>query len=270
MKNTTWQQSSLIVLSFLLLTGFTEETSQASSVSVGAEISWSSLSITGTGQVSVYNPTSWTSSRSRAGTYTEWAIPTNPYVFNSSDLGIGYDFDTYAISNNMNAESFAETNPDFIITSAMLSAAQYDECSSISTAQRDIYYNVTSSGNVNFSIDYSLDMDIDATDGYAWADVLAFTYLSHYNPTTNQWEIVNSITEENALTNIVSFEDYTYNIDSGQITFSYYATSGEYLHLTAGVTAKASTASAVPVPGAIWLLGPGLAGLIAFRRRNAN
>lgn len=277
MKITYWQRTSAITVSAFLLLGISEGSADAASVSANAEMSWASLQITGTGAVIAYNPTTWTSSWSRAGAFAQWTIPATPYK--SSDLRTGIVV-TLAESERVNAfgEAYALARTDTvpgernIIATASAFATNYEDFSAIATAQRDRYYQVTTTGKLTFSINYTLDsINIDASDGYGWADILAFTNLTRYNATTGNWDKITAgyVTREK-VTDLIEFDDYIYGPKSGTITFSYLATAGQYLHFGAGVMAKASAASAVPVPGAVWLLGSGLLGLIAIRRKSTN
>ena len=112
---------------------------------------------------------------------------------------------------------------------------------------------------------------IDASDGYGWSDILAFTNLTRYNTSTGKWDNISAgfVTKEN-VSGLIGFDDYIFGPQSGTITFTYTATKDEYLHFGAGVKTKASATSAVPLPGAVWLLGSGLLGMIAIRRKSAQ
>ncbi|MBU0966185.1 MAG: VPLPA-CTERM sorting domain-containing protein [Proteobacteria bacterium] len=279
MKMKYWQRSSAITLSVFVILGITEGNSLASSVSASAEMSWASLQITGSGEVTAYNPTTWASSVSRAGTYEDWTIPTNPYVFDDIDDRAGI-VSTFADSSKANtygsAYGFGRTDTipgqRNIIASASAFATNYEDFSAIATAERDKYYQVTTTGDLIFSINYTLDsIDIDASDGYGWADILAYTYLYRYNSTKDKWVKISigTLTREKA-SDLIDFDDYIYGPKTGTIKFTYAATAGQLLHFGAGVTAKASAASAVPLPGAVWLLGSGLLGMIAIRRKSAQ
>lgn len=277
MKIKYWQRAGATTLSAFVILGISAGSSQAASVSANVDMQWASRQITGTGSVILYNPTTWTSSWSRAGAFAQWTIPAD--IYKSNDLGTGIVL-TLAESKKANAygESYALATTDTvpgeknIIASASAFATNYEDFSAIATAQRDTYYKVTSSGSLTFSIDYTLDnISIDTKDGYGWADILAFTNLTRYNATTGNWDKINAgyVTREKT-TDLIEFDDYFYGPQSGTITFTYAATAGQYLHFGAGVMAKVSAASAVPVPGAVWLLGSGLLGLIAIRRKSAN
>jgi len=274
MKITYWQRASAITVSAFLLLGISEGSADAASVSANAEMSWASLQITGTGSVTLYEPTTWTSSWSRAGAYDQWTIPADPYQ--SSDLRIGI-VGTLAEADKVNAfgEAYGLAKTDTvpgernIIATASAHATNYEDFSAIATAQRDRYYEVKSSGSLTFSINYTLDnISIDAADGYGWADILAFSNLSRWNTTTETWDTIRA--GDVTRTKYIEFDDYIYGPKSGTIAFTYTATAGQYLHFGAGVMAKASAMSAVPVPGAVWLLGSGLLGMIAIRRKSSQ
>ncbi|MCK9295367.1 MAG: VPLPA-CTERM sorting domain-containing protein [Desulfobulbaceae bacterium] len=280
MKKINWQKSRAITLSALLIVGITGGNALASSVSANAEVSWASLTITGSGAYTVYDPTTFTKSWSRAGTYETWSIPNfnAPSAFDDSDDRIGI-VATLAESekSNANGSSYAlgktDTTPgqQNIIANASAFAINYEDYSAMATARRDICYKVTTAGNLTFSINYTLDgIDIDASDGSGWSNILAFTDFHRYNFTTGKWDLitVGNVTKEK-VSGTIEFDDYIYT-ESGKITFMYAAKVGEYLHFGAGVTAKASAASAVPIPGAVWLLGSGLLGIIATRRKSAQ
>lgn len=280
MKNQNLKRSSVIALSALLVLGITEATSYASSVTASAQMSWASLTITGTGSATVYNPTptTWTSSWSRAGTFDQWTIPSDVYDVSDFQTGIVATIAESEIGTSSPLSAYALAKTDTvsgqknIIATASAFATNYEDYSAIATAQRDRYYQVTGSGSLIFSIDYTLDdITIDASDGYGWADILAFTNLTRYNATTEKWDNITAgfVTQEK-VSGLIEFDDYIYGPQSGTIAFTYAATAGQYLHFGAGVKVKASAASAVPVPGAVWLLGSGLLGLISIRRKSAK
>jgi len=276
MKIQNWKRSSAIALSAFLFFGITEGTSYASSVTASAQMEWASLKIEGTGATIVYNPTTWTSSWSRAGTFAQWTIPSNVYGVNNFQTGIVATIAESEIGASLPHSAYALAKTDTvsgkenIIAAASAFATNYEEYSAIATAQRDQYYQVTGNGNLIFSINYTLgNITIDASDGSGWADILSFSYLTRFNAITKEWDNITGFVIDEIETGLIDYND-VFDSRSGTLTFTYDATEDEFLHFGAGVKVKASAASAVPVPGAVWLLGSGLLGMIAIRRKSAQ
>jgi hypothetical protein len=284
MKIQYWKRSSAIIISSLFVIGFAEGKALASSVSASAQMSWASLQITGSGSAVIYNPptTTWSSSWSRVGTSNQWEIPS--YDIDNFQFGIvatSASFNEPAAISPSLASATAKTDlvpgQENLIATVSLEATNYEKYSAIATAQRDIFYHVTGSGTLTFSINYTLnDININASDGYAWADILAYTYLTRHNDSTGNWDPITGFvtreqqSESGSLTNpnLIVFDDYYYNDPlTHTLSFTYTATADEYLHFGAVVKAKATAQSAVPIPGAVWLLGSGLLGIIATRRK---
>lgn len=63
--------------------------------------------------------------------------------------------------------------------------------------------------------------------------------------------------------------DY-FGFDAGTNLFSYYVPNGENMFISWNVSGYGANVNpyATPIPGAVWLMGTGVAGLIALRRRN--
>ena len=162
MKIQNWKRSSAVALSTFLFFGIAEGISYASSVTATSQMSWASLTITGTGSAIVYNPTTWTSSWSRSGTFDQWTIPSNVYDVSDFRTGIVATIAESEIgtSSPLSAHALAKTDTvsgqKNIIATASAFATNYEDYSAIATAQRDQYYQVTGSGNLIFSIDYTL------------------------------------------------------------------------------------------------------------------
>ncbi|MBI4793641.1 MAG: hypothetical protein HY789_13135 [Deltaproteobacteria bacterium] len=272
MKNGKWKKMYSMALTAFLSAVITEGTTHAASVTSAARMQWSSLTIAGTGSsATVYNPTTWSSSWSRSGGFANWTIPANTYTADDFRTGI---VGTNAESSMLpSAYALAKTDTiagqGNIIAQASLSAVNYEECSAIATAQRDQYYHVTGTGKLIFSINYQLDgITIDAADGYGWADAFAFTTLTRYDAANQEWDnIPVGFVIKDQASPLVEYTDDLFDPTSGTISFSYDATNDEYLHFGAGVKVRASAMSAVPLPGAVWLLGSGMMGMAAFRRK---
>ena len=111
-------------------------------------------------------------------------------------------------------------------------------------------------GTVDFSIDYSFFQDLDLSGGDAYGYTQAWCSLERYDG--ENWVTVVSNVGANSLDDPFS--------DSLSITYD--AGSYDYLIFRAGVgSLSAASAAAVPVPGAVWLVGSGLVGLAGLRKK---
>ena len=241
-----------------------------------AQVGWDSLSISGTGTLVNYtgiSPYSW----SRAGTFSQYLIPNDTYddsdfkngiVYTSAQSQIGSGFPLSAYGSGVTDVVPSEYN---MITDASAFADSYlEEYSAIGTAPRGQYFQVTGSGTLTFSIDYELtDIYVDSSaGGKAWAKVMAWSFLRKWTGTG--WDDVTGfVIEEQSSGDIIDYW-YSFGPETGTLSFNYAATAGEYLHFGAGSTSVVSVQSTVPVPGAVWLFGTGLVGIIAIRRKSSQ
>ncbi len=262
------------IMMILVLLLFSAVTVSAQSVGAvysnnSAQIDWGSLSISG-GSLSTYGSYySW--SRSYA-TDAWWLPPTmTSYVSDyqaatavtnaSSTSGTPASFN-YALSSGATMSLTITASAE-----AEVSVAG-DAFSAEGLAQRGQTYLVGTGGTINFSIDYSfLSQALEATEGYAYGYVRAWAQLRLYNWDTGTYDLIGPPVIEVSQYNITA-DDFTlaapFNDD---LSLSYDAKAGDYLLFETGVDARSAVQKAVvPIPGAVWLLGSGLLGLVGIRR----
>lgn len=146
---------------------------------------------------------------------------------------------------------------------------------------RNGVFDVSNTGTYNFQIDYSFSQNLGSTLLPGSSSAYSYIYFQFF---TGAWEWVGDNATGQWVWQWRQFGDPIlhdmYNaladtIDStsaspGNATyyFSKDLDAGQYYNFTAGVyTYAGADTSAVPIPGAAWLLGSGLVGILAIRKK---
>lgn len=141
-------------------------------------------------------------------------------------------------------------NADLYTSSYATSSLPGEYYSAAAEARRQIYYDVQSAGAVSFALPYELSSAVSGleTSVYtqAWAKIFVWDGAS--------WQLagVSSQTSPNS---------------SGVLELSTNFSGSGYGLVELGVFTAAEAGSPVPVPGAVFLFGSGLIGLIGLRRK---
>ena len=251
----------IVVLVFALLF-FGVVTVYAQGISIvysnnSASINWNSLSISSDdGSFSAVTDPGYFYSKSRAYT-TEAYWSTAPMPSSSYDIDRKVDDAVTKVSSTTGtapnyASSAGKTTVSAISAVAVAEVASGGAFAADGLAQRGQVYEITQSGKFDFSIPYTLSQELNPLDGDAFGYVRAWAQLRR----SNGVEYVDIQKVVMALTP-----------SSGSLCFSYQGTVGQYILFEAGVDACSSVQKAVvPIPGAVWLLGSGLLGLVGIRR----
>ncbi len=231
-----------------------------------AEIDWSNLSISGDSLTKC----TWSGSyysKSMAYATDSWGVPTilasPPY---QSDSKVTAGTSASLISGSVDDSNFSVGRGTTTSTISAAAEAEVsvpgDAFSADSLAQRGQVYYLNSGATFNFSIPYQL---VSQSHGVAMAEnlygyVRAWLLLRVYDSTTRRYEQIGKL-------DMQYFEDFALPSDSGNLSFSYTGTAGQYILLEAGVDAlSAVQKDVVPIPGAAWLLLSGLLGLVGVKR----
>jgi len=191
------------------------------------------------------------------------------------DLGWGITTASQTIGNSSNgAVSSGSTTATNLKASASAASTGFENniatYSSSAYSTNWISFYVYNPITINISFDYLLTELADTVLGQDY-NLISQVEIKIYNQySNNSWVLdsdASTIYSWNELTNLPS-EDLW---QSALVSYDY--SQGQYGRIEIIAYSQAAIdqqPASVPVPGAIWLLGPGLAGLIAFRRRNAN
>ncbi len=288
-----FRKSVLLVLVLLLfgavsaLAGVEGRYSDTVYSSNSATIDWSSLSISG-GSLSTYGSYySW----SRSYATDAWFLPISP-TKEYSNSGQQYAAVTNASSTIGAAPDYASaTGSTSSSTISAIATAEVsvsgDAFAADGLAQRgQVYVLGGSTGTYTFSIDYNfLSQTLLADAGYAYGYVRAWAQLRLYNWDTEVYDHIGKLTTVVSTDNI-SLSNFTLTplldctltllfdptlsdlILRDPIAYDRYG-YGQYIMFETGVDARSAVMKAdnpVPIPGAVWLLGSGLLGLVGIRR----
>lgn len=151
---------------------------------------------------------------------------------------------------------------DGLASSSLADAAVFAPGSAISSATTfaELGYELAGTGNVTFEIAYTLEVDAFGSDvdGFAEAFIGAFTT---FEPGSDAMIVASGI----------GAGEFDLVSDSLFISFFFddfgFGSVSETLFIE---TLATSQATVVPVPAALWLLGPAMLGITGFRRRAAS
>lgn len=240
-----------------------------------ATIDWSSLSITSGSTALVESMTNWSSAKSA----DVWDITPVTLLVDSKNNITDTSATKTTSSTAGSGTGSAQTTAALLSASATATSSVYNNAfSSESHAQRSQEYQVLTSGPITFMLDYDLaqasDTGMGATYAYnrAWSS-LQFTHWDGDAWTT--WAATGQ-SDQDSLSNLLGYGNtLPLTSVSGTLSFTYNAVAGDYLYLEAGVDSRSAAVNQlllvpqnpVPLPGAAWLLGPGLLGLLGIRRK---
>ncbi|RJX35481.1 MAG: VPLPA-CTERM sorting domain-containing protein [Desulfurivibrio sp.] len=185
---------------------------------------------------------------------------------------------------DLNRTSIYSSYPDIsasgVVYSNILTASAVTESiypGSIYTADANSRRNgVFLAGETNtytFSIDYSFSQSlaISGSPG-SYADALSYIYFTLHEWNGSAWVLVADplLSHRNSLVG-GGEGPFTSSYDTGIQTFSFdqELELGKYYNFTGGAYTYSGAENPVPVPAAVWLLGSGLLGMIAIRRKSS-
>ncbi|MBU4262246.1 MAG: VPLPA-CTERM sorting domain-containing protein [Proteobacteria bacterium] len=209
-----------------------------------------------------------------------WVMDGN--VLKEAPASIPADTGWVNINHTSSYSSYPDINASGVVAGDMLTASAVTEViypGNIYTADaaswRNGVFSVSATSTYTFSIDYSFSQSlaISGSPG-SYADALSYIYCTLHEWNGTSWDLVESplIDYRNSLVGDVEVP-YTSSVyDTGIQTFSFEheLESGKYYNFTGGGYTYSGAETPVPIPGAVWLLGSGLLGMIATRRKSAQ
>jgi hypothetical protein len=211
-----------------------------------------------------------------------WYIDNNPSVVQGG---------SEAWQNSGNAQGWATTSASTLTAATFATPIAGDYSSAEAGSLRGTEYLIGANDcTITFTVPYTFTAGADASNGAAYGYMRAWADLQYYSVVgkdafgnniysdTPSWgndvsglqlmgkqSVFNLGTDEVLLT-------YTTGYDT--ISFSFNAKANDLIWFQAGVDSQAaayqgfpSQPNTVPLPGAAWLLGPGLLGLLGLRRK---
>jgi len=185
----------------------------------------------------------------------------------TSDLKPGWvSSSSMAAISNVNAQGQISTNlppPKTPLAASQANLVTYGWSSGTGSAVLTGSFTFTAqdAGFVVIAVPYTVSVNLLATDGsagYSMGMARALLYLSQSGGSaTDTKEVISTVYNGNA----------SVNSKSGWLGLMTWFEAGETGTFRAEVTTETRTANPVPLPGALWLLGPSCAGLVALRRR---
>lgn len=297
MKTMKSYKKSILVASSCLLFSLHATAAYCASVSASAQMDWNTLTAAGTAHFSLINDLGWRSpyGLSNAGTIDEYMDIGSPIYLNNNSYDYKYNASYTSIytsakssigpAGGESAVGSGQTNNNSALTiktTGSVEAGNGEAFSAEGKAQRGQAFLVTDTGSITFSINYSLNpMLIDATGNWAynesWVSEDAWAYVRAWNQLRKlvqvngvwQWQKSPEIIDiEYQHSDVITDGMYSYSGRTGLLSITYFANAGDYILYEAGLdTQVAARNNAVPIPGAVWLLGSGIIGLVAARKK---
>jgi uncharacterized membrane protein len=195
---------------------------------------------------------------------------------------------------NLDRTSFYSSNPNIsasgVVAGDILTASAVTEVinpgdlyTADAASWRNGVFSVSQDSTYTFSIDYSFSQSlaISGSPG-SYAAAMSYVYFTLHefiwDENKNEWVPLNLITapkSENYMHSLFGGVEMPFTSDdyaTGIQTFSFdqELEAGKYYNFTGGAYTYSGAQNPVPVPGAVWLLGSGLLGLISIRRKSAK
>jgi hypothetical protein len=172
-----------------------------------------------------------------------------------SHSGLGW---TDNVPNSVASGSYAKGESNNLLVSAY-SMLNLDEAGSAwANAYRSAQFTVTGTGELSVSIDYSWHVTLaDEQSGTQFSQASCYIKLS---------DLIGS-DYRNSIGELSSTDNMLFKDRSGKLNLNLYITDGATLNFEANASAKVEAAP-VPVPPALWLLGSGVFGLLARKKKN--
>jgi hypothetical protein len=187
---------------------------------------------------------------------------------------------------DLNRTSFYSSNPDIsasgVIANNILTASAVTEViypGDIYTSDANSRYNgvfsVSATSTYTISIDYSISQSlaISGSPGSS-ADALSYIYFSLHEWNGSSFVLVRDPIINDYRNSLVGGMEgptsFVYDTDMLTFSFDQKLEAGKYYNFTGGAYTYSGAEAPVPVPAAVWLLGSGLVGMIAIRRKSAH